>query len=192
MGTPKNSLPSVFVAAIFSRHSDALEWARERAKREWGAIFKASQPFSFDETDYYSKEMGDGLSKQFLLFEGMFEPEELSIRKLASNAWEEEYRALGVHDEERPLNIDPGYVVVNKLVLASTKDRAHRIYIGHGIFAEVTMRYVGGWQEYPWTYPDYMRSSSMEFFSDCRQYLNSLVRAARDSNSSNSHPSSSS
>ena len=73
---------------------------------------------------------------------------------------------------ERPLNLDPGYITDSKLVLASTKNHAHRIYLAEGIFAEITLRFQGGqWRPWEWTYPDYRRADFQQFFTDCRNYL---------------------
>jgi hypothetical protein len=74
--------------------------------------------------------------------------------------------------EPRPLNLDPGYLTPAKLVLASTKDHAHRIYLSRGIYAEVTLFYKDRhWQPREWTFPDYRRADYQEFFSQCRAYL---------------------
>jgi len=72
----------------------------------------------------------------------------------------------------RPLNLDPGYLTEAKLVLASTKDHAHRIYLGRGIYAEVTLHYQNGrWQSHDWTYPDFQRPDYHLFFSQCRDFF---------------------
>ena len=90
---------------------------------------------------------------------------------------EEEYQALGNHAEARPLNLDPGYITEAKLVLASTKDRDHRLYLDRGIFAECTLHYRQGiWQLRPWTYPDYQRADYHAFFLACRDYLRARYR----------------
>ncbi|MEX2025857.1 MAG: DUF4416 family protein, partial [Pirellulaceae bacterium] len=92
-------------------------------------------------------------------------------------AWEDEYRRQVAHPESRPLNIDPGYLTEAKLVLASTKDRDHRIYLSQGIFAEVTLHFQQAkWQTRPWTYPDYQRADYHEFFSRCRDFLRQSYR----------------
>ena len=88
-----------------------------------------------------------------------------------SNAWEADCRRLHDFAENRPINIDPGYITEAKLVLATTKDRDHRLYLSRGIFAEVTLSIRGGsWRDAAWTYPDYRRRDYQEFFSSCRQY----------------------
>jgi hypothetical protein len=82
--------------------------------------------------------------------------------------------------ESRPLNLDPGYLTEAKLVLASTKDRDHRVYLDRGIYAEVTLHYQRGrgWQPRPWTYPDYRSEPYLQFFTRCRQYLRKHKHAA--------------
>jgi hypothetical protein len=96
---------------------------------------------------------------------------------LATNSWEAEYAGLQLHAEPRPLNLDPGYLTLAKLVLASTKDHAHRIYLADGIFAEVTLAFRrGAWQPHDWTYPDYCRADFHAFFMQCREQLKSIGR----------------
>ena len=116
-------------------------WAREQCDQQFGPIALASDAFDFTETDYYAATMGADLKKQFLAFERLIDPAALADIKRQTNEWEAEYAALGRHAEPRPLNLDPGYITPAKLVLASTKDHAHRIYLRDGIYAEVTLAY---------------------------------------------------
>ena len=119
--------------------------------------------------------MGAGLLKTFFAFERRIDPAQLVDLKLQTNAWEEQCRAdHPTWPEARPLNLDPGYLTEAKLVLATAKDRDHRIYLGRGIYAEQTLYYrQGAWRTREWTYPDYQRSDYHEFFQRCREYLRS-------------------
>src|SRR5688572_11722480 len=172
MGDARLHSPVLLIVAAFSRHDAALTWARERAASEWGTIALESEAFAFDDTAYYEKQMGAGLRKAFFAFERLIDPAELVERKLTANRWEEEYRAASDALESRPLNLDPGYLTEAKLVLATTKDRDHRLYLDRGIFAEVTLSYhARNWQPLAWTYPDYRRDDYHQFFSRCRDYL---------------------
>ena len=165
------------IVAAFSRHREALEWAKRRIQETWGPITLSSDAFDFTETDYYEPTMGPGLKKIFWALEQLRDPAELVQWKLASGDWEAEYTRLGGHSEPRALNLDPGYITEAKLVLASTKDHAHRIYLSQGIFAEVTLYFkCGAWQHRDWTFPDYQRSDYQEFFLRCRDYLRSRLR----------------
>jgi hypothetical protein len=172
MGEIHSSLPVLFMIAATSRHAAALEWALERSVKAHGPIAIESEPFDFVETDYYTATMGAGLKKQFFAFEQLIDPASLAAIKIATNKWEAEYAASGRHVEQRPLNLDPGYITPAKLVLASTKDHAHRIYLGTGIYAEVTLNYrQRQWQPLDWTYPDYRRADYQAFFTQCRDWL---------------------
>lgn len=169
MGSAHSHPPVMLLVAAFSRHDEALAWARAKCEAAWGKIALSSPAFQFGETQYYRATMGDDLKKQFFVFELPFDPGELAEIKLQTNQWEAEYAALGKHPESRPLNLDPGYLTLAKLVLASTKDHSHRLYIGRGIHAEITLTYRdGGWQPSQWTYPDYRRADFQAFFTLCR------------------------
>lgn len=169
MGQPTLHPPVLLLLAVISRYGEALRWAVDRARTTWGPVVAESPDFEFTETGYYDLSMGAGLRKQFLGFAEPIAPERLPQIKLQTNAWEQEYAALGRHAEPRPLNLDPGYLTAAKLVLASTKDHAHRIYLGQGIYAEITLTYRHGrWQPHEWTYPDYRRDDFQAFFTRLR------------------------
>lgn len=171
MGQIQPTSDVVLLIAVASRYPEALEWAGERAVDQHGAIAFASEALNFTETDYYTASMGTDLKKQFLAFERPIDPAALADIKRQTNQWEVEYAALGRHAEPRPLNLDPGYITAAKLVLASTKDHAHRIYLRDGIYAEVTLVYrQRRWQPLDWTYPDYRREDYQRFFTECREW----------------------
>jgi hypothetical protein len=166
---PAGVLP---LLAVISRHESAFVWAAARFVERFGPLALASLKFTFDQTDYYTPTMGRELRKQFLAPQKLRDPGELSGWKLLTNQWEEEFRASGQFAEPRPLNLDPGYISQDKLVLASTKNHAHRLYLGQGIYAEVTLQFrARRWQTCPWTYPDYGQAEYHAFFLACRDYL---------------------
>jgi hypothetical protein len=172
MGEIRDSTPVLLIIAAISRHEAALEWAQERCAEHFGPVALASEAFDFTETDYYTATMGAGLKKQFFAFERLVDPAALAGIKCETNRWEREYAELGRHDEPRPLNLDPGYITPAKLVLASTKDHAHRLYLRDGIYAELTLAYRDRqWQSLEWTYPDYRRDDYQRFFTQCRERL---------------------
>jgi len=174
MGDIHQPTPVLLLVAVSSRYDEALAWAEQRGVEHFGTLLLKSEAFQFTETDYYTETMGKGLMKQFLAFERLIDPGELAGIKCRTNQWEAEYAQLGRHPEPRPLNLDPGYLTLAKLVLASTKDHAHRLYLNQGIYAEFTLQFRGGgWQACEWTYPDYRRSDYQEFFSRCRESLRS-------------------
>jgi hypothetical protein len=177
MGEIYEPSPVLLIVAASSRYAAALDWARERSVKQFGQVALASDAFDFTETDYYTPTMGADLKKQFFAFERLIDAAALADIKRQTNQWEAEYAALGRHAEPRPLNLDPGYITPAKLVLASTKDHAHRIYLRDGIFAEVTLAYRGGrWQPLEWTYPDYRRADYQSFFTQCREVFHDKAK----------------
>mgnify|MGYP001024950583 FL=1 len=173
MGQIRPHYPVVLLLAAFSRHESALEWARQQACRQWGPLALASDVFEFENTGYYEQTMGSGLKKVLLAFADLVDPAVLVEVKHQANGWEEQFRQLHGGPELRPLNLDPGYVTEAKVVLATTKDRDHRLYLARGIYAEVTLYYQRGrgWQGRDWTYPDYRSAAYHEFFTRCRNFL---------------------
>lgn len=178
MGLPQTHRPVLLFVAAFSQHESALDWAKKTLTEAWGPIALESPLFDFRETTFYEASMGPGLKKQLWALEPLIDPQTLPALKHQSNAWEDEYRLQHHHTEPRPLNLDPGYVTEAKLVLATTKDRDHRLYLADGIFGEVTLFFrQGAWQSRPWTYPDYQRAEYHQFLSHCREFLRAKLRA---------------
>lgn len=177
MGEISTHSPVLRLMAAFSRHPEAIEWGRAQAEAAWGPVVLASEPFAFAQTDYYDATMGPGLKKQFWAFERLADPGELPGWKIQTNTWEATYARLGIYPQPRPLNLDPGYLTLAKLVLASTKDHAHRIYLGRGIYAEVTLHYRHRhWEHHELTFPDYRRADYQAFFTCCRDYYHRRQR----------------
>lgn len=172
MGDVKNYPPCVRLVGAFSQQTDALEWLWNRVESVWGSILLKSPEYDFVESQYYEKSMGAGLKKQFAICSFGYDPGELSKDKLLTNGWETEFAQSYPSQVERPLNIDPGYLSLTKLVLASTKNREHRLYLQDGIYGEVTLAFRNqAWQSMEWTYPDYQRTDFQSFFTSCRQQI---------------------
>lgn len=172
MGEINDPKPVLLLIAVSSRYDEALAWSEQSSVKSYGPIRLKSDAFEFSETDYYAESMGTELKKQFLVFDTLIDPAELPQIKHATNQLEADYAQSSQHPESRPLNLDPGYLTLAKLVLASTKDHAHRIYLAEGIYAEVTLNFrKAGCQKSDWTYPDYQRADFQEFFTRCRQTM---------------------
>jgi hypothetical protein len=177
MAEPRVVVPALLVVAVFSRHEKALAWARQRLEAHFGPVGLAGEPFAFDQTAYYEASMGPGLRKQLLAFRDLIGPERLPEIKLRTNALEAELAATGAFIETRPLNLDPGYLVLGKFLLATTKDQAHRVYLRDGIFGEVTLQFQeGAFRPWPWTYADYRLPGVLGFLREARDYYRGLLR----------------
>lgn len=185
MGEIRKIEPVLLIVAAFARNEEALAWAWDRLTERYGPVERESENFRVDDfTEYYAASMGRDLRKRFWAFRNLIDPSKLASIKRATNDQETEYTRLtakmdGPKGErpdtdqvERSLNLDPGYIDLGKLILASTKDHAHRIYLRDGIFAETTLIYTRKrWQALPWTYPDYQSPDYQRFFDECRTFL---------------------
>lgn len=141
-----------FICGLIFHETAVLEEVLGRMSGIFGKIDFRSRDIPFDFTDYYYPEMGEGLSRAFVSFETLKEPAEFTEIKLRCVDIEKEFST----ELKRRINIDPGYVSESKLVLLTTKDFSHRVYLGKGIYAEVQIYFQNKyWNDLPWTYPDY-------------------------------------
>lgn len=169
--------PVVRTCAIISRYPEAHQWAVERLTQHWGEFTESTGPTLFP-ADFYRDTMGEDLTKVLIAMQSFVDPGGLADWKTLTNQWESEYADSSNHNEPRPLNLDPGYVSQAKLVLATIKDRDHRLYLREGIFAEVTLNYMGGrWVHHRWTYPDYRTEEVAKFTMQCRNRLRKHLQA---------------
>lgn len=161
---------------VLTRFADLLPLVRNRLAEIFGPVDLESEPIPFVYTNYYRKEMGDGLFKLFLSFQELIDPGELANCKHTTNEIEEAFKAVE-RSVERPINLDPGYIDLSKLVLASTKNFYHRIYLNSGIYAEVTLYFKDKkYNPLPWTYSDYKSTAYHEVFATMRKlYQQAMV-----------------
>ena len=179
MATPRLPPPVLLVVAAFSRHPEALAWARRRLEQAFGPVALAGPVYAFDQTAYYEATMGPGLRKQLLAFRDLVPADALADLKRRSLALERELAEGAAYSEPRPLNLDPGALTLGKFLLATTKDQAHRVYLRDGIFAEVTLRFhAGAFEPWPWTYADYRQAEVLAFLKEARGIYRRLLEAA--------------
>jgi hypothetical protein len=170
MARTRAAQPVKMIVGLLGGDVDLLRRARQLLVHQYGTVDLESEFRPFVETDYYTAEMGSGLLRWFLSFERLIRPEALAEIKRHTNELETKIADQCLSAERpRPVNLDPGYLSLAKLVLATTKDRDHRIYVGSGIYAEVTLHYrEGAWQAWPWTYPDYRKPEYLAWFERVR------------------------
>ena len=136
-----------------------------------GPIDFASELLPFTSTLHYEKEMGPGIQRQFISFERLINAGTLAEMKLFTNKVEQVFTTSKKPEgEARRVNLDTGYLCMAKLVLATTKDNAHRIYLRDGIYAEITLRfYRKTFQPWEWSYPDYRLPTYIAIFNQIRK-----------------------
>lgn len=152
MGKIKMSEPVTPIASVFTPDEGLFEPVRVTLSKRLGPCIYVSSVLPFNHSDYYSNEMGQDLKRRIFAFAGLIDPGELPALKHWSNSLEQGWAV----NNQRRVNIDVGYISLAKLVLASTKNHSHRLYLAEGIYGEVTLRFVRGrFEPWLWTYPDY-------------------------------------
>ncbi len=177
MGQMRSPESVKLICGFIFASQDVLQHAVQRLQVRLGSVDVYSEIFPFTHTDYYRREMGPNLERLFLAFSRLVRCEQLPEIKILTNGLEENLSLTEGGQKRRRVNIDPGYLEASKLVLASTKNFSHRIYLGRGIYGEVTLQYRGNqFEPLPWTYPDYQDHRLLDFLRRARQvYMNQVT-----------------
>lgn len=166
MGQPKLALDVKLFIAVTFKNDEVYEEIRTILENRFGIIDTLSAIYDFTYTEYYAKEMGTNLKKQLLGFGSLIRPDILPDIKLETNEIEGSFSQSG----KREVNIDPGYLTAAKVVLATTKNFDHRIYLGKGIYGDVHLRYRRNKFHFnEWTYPDYRSMIVIDFLARLRK-----------------------
>ena len=176
MGTSPPPQPVKLLIALLAADMDLFAQATPQLEAAYGRIDLESAVFPWETTDYYRAEMGEHLLRRFVTCEPLITPEDLIRLKLEANEMEYTFASPLGPSSPRRLNLDPGYIDATKLVLASTKAQAHRIYLSQGIYAELTLLYHhGAYHPFLYTYEDYRWPETHEFLKTVRKvYLRQL------------------
>jgi hypothetical protein len=153
----------------------------KRLADEFGPLEFAGNISPWNYSDYYVAEMSAGLHRQFIFFSRLIDPVRLPGIKLTTHAVELTLSEGTAGGMRRRINLDPGYLTEAKVVLATTKDYAHRIYLGSGIYAEVALRYKEATRSFvplEYTYRDYQAEETIRLMNDARGRLRKQLRDA--------------
>jgi hypothetical protein len=162
----KESAPVKLIVSLITGNSNVIRPVLEKMEDKFGSMDFLSEKLAFNHTDYYKEEMGDELFRKFVSFEKLIKPDTLPDIKFFTNSLEQEYLS---GDGKRMVNIDPGYISMERLVLATGKNFTHRIYLRDGIYADLTLVYKGGsFQALEWTFPDYAEADMRKLLGGIR------------------------
>ncbi len=177
MGTITTPQPVKAIVGVLTTDVCLLPTVYAELGQRLGSIDFTSELMPFTSTTYYEAEMGPNIQRQFISFERLIDAGTLAEMKLFTNTVEQTFALKKPEGAARRVNLDAGYLCLAKLVLASTKDHAHRIYLRDGIYAEITLRfYRKTFQPWEWSYPDYRLPTYIAIFNQIREiYRNQLA-----------------
>ena len=180
----QNAPRVALICALTTNGDSVFREAVNILQSRFGSILDQSEPYALEERGYYASEMGSGLKKQLLCFAQPVAPDTLYTHKMSSIGIERALAEMRDGARCRRVNIDPGLLSIESLVLSTTKRVGHRISIGKGIWAETTLLYQkGAYRPLPWTYLDYQRDDIQRFLLRVRQSLQVQQRYADDEKS---------
>ncbi len=172
--------PVKLIIGILAADQTCLVAAVEAVRAKFGPLDLESPVWPFTQTEYYKEQAGASILRQFVTAEKLIDPGDLAEIKLTTNRIEQDLSQKLALDLPRPVNLDPGTLEPSKLVLASTKNFSHRIYIGRNIYAELTLSFIkGSWQSYSYTFSDYKGPNYHPFLTKAREILVGQLRASR-------------
>ncbi|MDH4164698.1 MAG: DUF4416 family protein [Nitrospirota bacterium] len=179
MGIVRKPLPvKLFIGLLAADESSILRQEIALANR-FGPIDIRGPITRWEHTDYYARELGTVILRKFVFFRDVMDPETLPAIKIYTNSLELSSALKDHNGARRTTNIDPGYLTEAKAVLATTKDYAHRLYLGQGIYGEVELRYSKEGQSYlsvEHSYPDFRSKTTIGLFNQARSNLQQMIR----------------
>ena len=177
MSEPHEADDVKLISSLFSPHKELIDQAIGQLQKIFGPTDWISPELDFDRTEYYAKEMGWPLHRRFISFETLISPSDIVEIKLTTNQVENKF----LQDGKRRINIDPGYISLERLVLATGKNYTHRIYLSKGIYADLTLVFHrGSFRALEWTYKDYATPEVVGFFDDVRERYKRQLRGIID------------
>ena len=177
MSRPSQPEDVKLIASLFSRNEGLIDQVISEMQSMFGPTDWISPGLFFDRTRYYVSEMGWPLYRRFIAFQNLIRPEALVAVKLETNHLEKKHLESG----KREINIDPGYISLERVVLATGKNYTHRIYLSSGVYADLTLVFhKGAFQTLNWTYPDYAAPETIGFFNDLREKYKRQIRGINE------------
>jgi len=166
MSRVKESEPALLFVGMLYSDPAVLNHVQQTLEREFGGALLVSPSSQWDYSLHYKDELGWPLLRQFVFFKNVIDPETLADIKVKTNEIEDSFSDNG----KRQINLDPGYLTLAKIVLASTKNYAHRVYLRKGIYGEITLFYQDGiFKPHIFTYRDYQEKSCIDMFMHARK-----------------------
>ena len=172
MSRPVEPVSVQLLTSLFSPEKELIGRAGHELSEIYGPVDWVGPEMFFDRTTYYAREMGWPLHRRILAFKNLIRPESLVDVKLGTNRMEQRY----IEDGRRRINIDPGYICPERLILATGKNYTHRIYLSKGIYADLTLIFhKGSFRPLAWTYRDYADPDMIAHFNELRRrYMEAL------------------
>jgi hypothetical protein len=167
MSQPSSPKPVKLIVSLITGEENLVRVASAELSQMFGTIDFMSACIPFTTTEYYHAEMGEALMRRLITFEDLLDPERLPEVKRYTDKLESHYTNS---EGKRRINLDPGYMTLYQLILATNKRFAHRIYLRDRVYANLTLIYKKkSFSPLAWTYPDYGSTQIIEILNKLRE-----------------------
>ena len=170
---PSDPLPVKLFCGVLYSDEQLFKKSQSLLIEKYGEIDFQSDQFRFEISDYYKPEMGWPIYRLFWSFQKLINPDEIARVKIECNKIEDQMALAG----NRKVNLDPGYMDYDKIVLASAKYNGQKVYLNFGIYADLTLRYEkGNFYPYPWSFPDFKSGNYNQTFLGIREIYKAQLK----------------
>jgi len=166
--------PAKLIISMITSDKCLFDLYKEELIKKFGEVDIESNAQPFDFTDYYEEEFGKNLMQKLFSLSSLIGMDELAEIKIITNSIENNFKNENIKNNlthpKRKINLDPGYITLDKYILASTKNGPSRIYLNQGIYAEITLRFINkSFVTCEYTYPNYKTNEYIIFLNSVRQ-----------------------
>ena len=166
--------PAKLIISMFTSDKCLFSLYKEELIKRFGEVDIESNTQSFNFTDYYEEEFGKNLMQKLFSFSTLIRQDALAEIKIITNSIENNIENENIKNNmahnKRKINLDPGYITLNKYILASTKNGPSRIYLNQGIYAEITLRFINkSFVTCEYTYPNYKTNEYINYLNSVRK-----------------------
>ncbi len=157
------------IVSIIYNSMDALADSLSRLEKQFGRVQCETMEIAYT-GEQYAEEMGEQLQRRLYSFSKEVERDKLPDIKTACAKIEKQFGDIVDDYPFRTVNIDPGIMTPENVIMASHREFNHRVYLGSGVFAELTLVFSRGrFVRLPWTNPDFCQGEAIEFFLRVRE-----------------------
>ncbi len=175
MSVLKEPTKANLTVSIMYKDEKLMNEALDLMKNRFGEIDFSCEPFVFsDISPYYNPEMGEKIFKRIFSFKKLVNRDVMIEAKHLAVEIEERFSNEG----KREVNLDPGLLSLENFILVTGKNFSHRIYLGKGVFAEITLILKSKRMEtLPWSYKDYQLEPARSFILDLRELFKKKLKS---------------
>lgn len=161
--------PGRLICSVAYAQIDALADCLKKLEHQFGEVQFETLDIPFSSEPRHREEMGHDLTRRFFSFDKMVPRDRLSDLKRICRKIEAGFADQVDDFLFRTVNIDPGIMTPDNVIMASSQGHHYRVYLTAGVFAQIELIWSRGrFVRLPWTNPDFTHAEAVDFFERVR------------------------